>query len=338
VAPRHIDRAVKVSGAQCNPCVLAEMPLPSSDEMAGQRRARGRLGDDAEGHNLSRPARIIEKCGASAVVTATAWRVRSNLSAVCRTSVRGSFMSMDPFVLPPALPALVECYAVQKPEPVRFRIPSWEAALADVSGKPTRLLSDSTITAESVYERYRSLGDRVVTSDAVANVCSKIDLADDESVVAAFVLVMVWGSGTTNSRSLRNTHSALKNVKDAADILRDSALALRAATEIDSAELATAHRSFSLPGLREPFFTKWFSFAGVNPKRPWQPLILDSRVRATLHTTLDVWLNNLARERNGAYRYIAYLTALHTWAEELPEPVTASRLEWIFFMQNGKPL
>jgi hypothetical protein len=247
-------------------------------------------------------------------------------------------VNIDRFALPPELPALLDLYAGDNPGAVRFRTPSWEAALADVRGQPTRLLSDSTITTESVNERYRSLGDRVVTADAVADVCSKIALADDESVVAAFVLVMAWGSGTTNSRSLRNTRSALNSVKNAVAVLRDSATALRAVTEIDSAELVAAHRSFLLPGVREPFFTKWFSFAGVKPKRAWQPLILDSRVRGTLHKTLDVWLNDLTRERNDPYRYIAYLEALHTWAEKLPQPATASRLEWIFFKHNGKPL
>ena len=240
--------------------------------------------------------------------------------------------------MPAALPALVQRYAGEIPGPVRFRNPSWESTLADVAGRPTRLLSDPAITNESSNERYRSMGDRVVTPEGVAEVCSHVDLCDDESVVAAFVLVMAWGSGTSNSRSLRNTRSALQDVNAAARVLRDSALALRAVTEIDSAGLAAVHRQFSLPGVQEPFFTKWFSFAGVDPERRWQPLILDSRVRATLNTTLDVWLNNLTTKRNDPHRYVAYLTAMHVWAEQLPQPTTASRLEWIFFMHDGRPI
>lgn len=130
--------------------------------------------------------------------------------------------------------------------------------------------------------------------DVVADVCSTTQFDDDESVVAAFVLVMAWGSGTSNPRSLRNTRSALSDATRAATALRDSASALKAATEIETAQLAQVHRGFSLPGIQEAFFTKWFRFAGVNPERSWQPLILDSRVRATLNKTLDVWLNNLA--------------------------------------------
>ena len=174
--------------------------------------------------------------------------------------------------------------------------------------------------------------------DAVADACLRLDLDDDEAVVATFVLVMAWGSGTSNSRSLRYTRSALQNVTDAARTLRNAAEALRVVAETDSEGLAAAHRGFSLPGVQEAFFTKWFSFAGVKPERRWQPLILDSRVRRTLNETLDVWLNDLATQSNGPHRYIAYLTALHAWAADLPEPMTPSRLEWIFYSHKGQPV
>jgi hypothetical protein len=241
------------------------------------------------------------------------------------------------FTVPALLPALVDVYSARNPEPVRFRTPSWDLALADVAGEPTRLLSDTTITSEPTNQRHRSTGDRIVAPEAVAEVCRTIDLSDNGAVVAAFVLVMAWGSGTSNSRSLRYTRSALQDVKAAASVLCESASAVRAVAEIDSDDLAAIHRRFSLPGVREPFFTKWFSFAGANLERAWQPLILDSRVRKTLNRTLDVWLNDLTTKRNDPYRYIAYLTAMHAWADELPQKTTASRLEWILFMHNGKP-
>lgn len=247
-------------------------------------------------------------------------------------------MNTQRFALPPALPTLVEQYAGRRPSPVRFRPPSWEAALADVPGTPTHLLSDPTFTTEPAKQPYRAQGDRLVTTEVVADVCRTLDLTDDNAVVAAFVLVMAWGSGTSNPRSLRNTRSALQNVSGAARMLRDSAKALRAIADIDTDDLAAVHREFSLPGVQEPFFTKWFSFAGIKPERPWQPLILDSRVRATLNRTIAVWLNELTTRRNDPHRYIAYLTALHTWADALPERMTASRLEWIFFTHRGQAL
>lgn len=244
-------------------------------------------------------------------------------------------MNLDRFKPPPALPALVAAYEAQNPNPVRFRASSWEMALANVPGKPTRLLCDPAITGESAVPRYRALGDRIVTADAVTRVCRKLDLTDDESVVAAFVLVMAWGSGTSNPRSLRYTPLALENIPRAANVLRDSAVALREVAEMDSGELAEVHRGFKLPGIQQPFFTKWFRFAGLEPKRSWQPLILDRRVRNTLNKTLNVWLNDMAESRNDPQRYVAYLTALHGWAAQLSSPVTASRLEWILYMQNG---
>lgn len=51
--------------------------------------------------------------------------------------------------------------------------------------------------------------------------------------------------------------------------------------------------------------------------------------------TLDVWLNQLTDVRNGPHRYVAYLNAIHRWAAHLPQPMTATQLEWILFTHNG---
>ena len=75
---------------------------------------------------------------------------------------------MDRCALPPALPVLVESDAGRQPEAVRYRAPSWDSALAGVPGRPTRLLVDPTLTAAAAQPRYRAVGDRVVTAEAVA--------------------------------------------------------------------------------------------------------------------------------------------------------------------------
>nr|WP_236745963.1 hypothetical protein [Mycobacteroides abscessus] len=165
-----------------------------------------------------------------------------------------------------------------------------------------------------------------------------MDLTDDDAVIAAFVLVMAWGSGTSNSRSLRNTRRALIDVSTAASVLRESATALRAVEQVTDPIIADTHRQFVLPGIGEAFFTKWFAFAGYVTGRQWQPLILDSRVRRTLHHTLDTWLNQLTDVHRDPERYIAYLTAMHRWAAELPQPVSATQLEWIMFTHKGRPI
>lgn len=240
--------------------------------------------------------------------------------------------------MPPKLPDLVRRYAEARPAPVRFRLPSWEAALDSVPGKPTRFLFDPTVTSRSTQQQFAAYGDRVVSREAVIDTCESIDLADDEAVLAAFVLVMAWGSGTSNSRSLRNTRKALQATKAAATALRDSAIALRAIQHVDDPAIAEVHLSFHLSGIGEAFFTKWFAFAGVVRERAWQPLILDSRVRATLHDTLDVWLNRMSDSPNDPARYIAYLNAMHHWAAKLPQPMTSARLEWMMFTHNGTPI
>lgn len=242
------------------------------------------------------------------------------------------------YVVPAKLPALVEHYRGKTQQPVRFRLPSWEKALADVPRHPTGLLSDPTVTTETTDERYRRRGDRLVTRDAVVEACQAADLTDADAVIPAFVLVMAWGSGTSNSRSLRYTREALQNVPAASAMLGESATALRRVRELADPALVDIHRRFSLPGVGEAFFTKWFMFAGFEPGRTWQPLILDSRVRATLHKTLDVWLNDLAVVQNDSHRYVAYLTAIHQWAAQLSQPMSAVQLEWIMFQHNGKSI
>jgi hypothetical protein len=161
-------------------------------------------------------------------------------------------------------------------------------------------------------------------------------LDDDVEVIQAFVLVMAWGSGTTNNRSLRNTRKSLSDLGKAASVLRESASHLRSAGEFH--DVIDIHRGFHLPGVGEAFFTKWFAFAGRSPGREWQPLILDSRVRATLNTTLGVRLNQLAPRRNDPYRYVAYLAAMRDWAAQSKGSMTPERLEWILFHWNGKPI
>jgi hypothetical protein len=241
------------------------------------------------------------------------------------------------FAVPAKLPALIDQYVGKTAQPVRFRLPSWEAALADVPGRPTKLLSDPAITTEPTNQSFRALGDRVVAREAVIDACSNLNLADDEAVISVFALVMAWGSGTSNSRSLRYTNKALQD-PTAASVLRESATTLRAIQRVTDPGIADAHHQFSLPGVGEAFFTKWFAFAGVVPGRDWQPLILDSRVRATLHTTLDIWLNQLTDTHRDPERYVAYLTAMHRWAPELLQTMTATRLEWIMFTHNGRTL
>jgi hypothetical protein len=123
-------------------------------------------------------------------------------------------------------------------------------------------------------------------------------------------------------------------------VLAIAAHALRGANTLGDGAIEHAHATFRLPGVRQAFFTKWFAFAGRVPNRAWQPLILDSRVYATLNDTLMISTTSLAGSRNKAARYRAYVEAMHAWARDLSadgRTVTAERLEWVLFEHNGKP-
>jgi hypothetical protein len=243
--------------------------------------------------------------------------------------------------LPHGLHALVASYENRTQLPVRFRPSSWDNVLAASQTGITSLLRDDRYT-EAYDGRSPSLpGDRTTTRAAVVAACSAMNLDDTSQVLRAFVLTMAWGSGTTGSRGLRNTAAALTDVQRAHAMLSDSARILRRSTAISGGDLRKAHAGFVLPGVRQAFFTKWFTFAGDVRGRPWQPLILDSRVYTTLNCTLDVGTVSLAGSRIRAARYQAYVDTIYKWAHALAAEglaVDGQRLEWILFAHNGQPL
>ena len=240
---------------------------------------------------------------------------------------------------PSGLRSLVESYEGKEQAPVRFRVPSWDRALADSRPGITELLRDDRYTTPCTSERFRCAGDRTTTRAAIRCACEAIDLDDTDQLLRAFALVMAWGSGTTNGRGLRNTARAVSCPETARAVLSSSAKALRHSASMFDRSLARVHATFALPGVQQAFFTKWFSFAGYVRSRAWQPLILDSRVYATLNETLQVTTTSIAGSHNRAARYVAYVDYLHRWANSLAAEgcaVDAERLEWIFFAHNGR--
>jgi hypothetical protein len=241
----------------------------------------------------------------------------------------------------PGLRALVEAYDQEAQLLVRFRPSSWKKALAASNSHVTDLLMNDDYTDMCVGGRPALPGDRLVAREDVIDACLAMDLDDLSQVLQAFVLTMAWGSGTTGARSLRNTARALIRPDEAHEALAASARILRKSEFISAGHLAKAHATFSLPGVRQAFFTKWFAFAGHVGDRSWQPLILDSRVYATLNYTFDIDTASLAGTRSRAVRYQAYVDHMHQWAEELAIDgiaADAQQLEWIFFEHRGKPV
>ncbi|MFI5712121.1 hypothetical protein [Kribbella sp. NPDC051620] len=157
----------------------------------------------------------------------------------------------------------------------------------------------------------------------------------------ALVLVMAWGSGRMDSRTIRHTGWALARPEATHQMLTSAAERLRSADALEGGSLERAYQAWRVPGIRRSFFTKWFAFAGYVPDRSWQPLILDDRVLRTLNRTLNTSTRALAGSRLWSRRYSAYVEAVHRWSGELSETgldIDAGQLEWILFKHNGAAL
>jgi hypothetical protein len=203
----------------------------------------------------------------------------------------------------------------------RYRPSSWEAALArlPVSWK---YLREPGLTEPAPGRQ----GDRTVTRDALQAHLAAMDLADTDSVLASFILVAAWGSGTTNTRSLRYVPYALGDPLRAAYQLATSIEAIR------QNDLIGAYQRFELPGIGEAYLTRWFALAGRRAGRDWQPLILDAGARKAL----DAFGIPVARLAGGrpsrAVSYAVYIQTLHRWAAEVRQDNPSCRaetLEWL---------
>ncbi|WP_146228142.1 8-oxoguanine DNA glycosylase OGG fold protein [Micromonospora sp. S4605] len=230
--------------------------------------------------------------------------------------------------MPPALPVLVAGYHGEYQGPVAYIVASWQTALSRWPEEASVLIDDRWTRSACTSGR------RMVTRHDIRKLIAVTDLADPLGVRKAFVLVMTWGSGVTNTRSYRNAARALAD-QNGAEMLAATAMLCR------EGRLDEAYRRFSLPGVGRSFFTKWFAFAGRTKERPRQPLILDDRVLRTLNRTLRISTVELANTRLRSRRYQAYVEHLYLWTHSLREAgieCSAERLEWILFSHNGADL
>lgn len=229
---------------------------------------------------------------------------------------------------------LLNLYRSESPRPVRYRPTSWKGG----SDSDFAWLEDSALTTSAQSPKHPN--DRLISDAVLQKAVSTLDPGNAAVLRRAFVLVMAWGSGTSNPRSYRNARTALSDAR-LDGVLRDTAELSRSD---DTAALGTAYRHFKVSGVGPSFFTKWFRFAGHVPSRAWQPLILDDRVFRSLNSLEVIGISTQALAggtRLRSARYVAYVEHLHEVAEELSkqgEPITAGRLEWLLFLQNGTPL
>jgi len=243
--------------------------------------------------------------------------------------------------IPEGLPSLLAHYRDKSQAPVRFRPSTWIRTLADVpaaQGVVQVLDEDRWALADPSGGKP---GDRLIDRHQLQGAAAETSLADDRELLSLFLLVQAWGAGTSGNRTLHHTRTAFGNPDALLPSLRTTAGTLRGA-DADISPLETAYSAWNSRGVGRSFFTKWFANAGRVDGRPWQPLILDDRVFATLNKTLDTSTRDMAGSSNRARRYRAYVEHMHAWAAELATEtptadVEAERLEWVLFRHNGKP-
>ncbi|MBB5787042.1 hypothetical protein [Jiangella mangrovi] len=239
---------------------------------------------------------------------------------------------------PPVLRDLLDRYAGVEQKPVRIRPSTWQNALIRVpeSLEVTSLLTHRRFTRAVPGSKTH---DRTIGRDGVRAACAALNVDDTKEVLRTFVLVMAWGSGLVGGRNQANTAKAVLDPGRAFRVLSDSAKVLRHAAGFHDGALEEVHRWWSLPGVGQSFASKWWAFAGHTAGREWQPLILDSRVYATLNDTLRIGgTTRLAGSRRRADRYRAYVETVHRWALEFQMSgldIDAERIEFVLFHHNG---
>lgn len=148
--------------------------------------------------------------------------------------------------------------------------------------------------------------------------------ADPAGLQQLFVAVMIWGSGVTNGRGPRYTGAALDDPRLTEVLSRTRRL-------VRSGDLASAYEQFRVTGIGRAFFTKWFAAVDDGSANE-RALILDSRVFQTLNAL--GWVSHkVAGTKGWSTRYVTYVRAMHSWAEDLN--VEPSWLEWLMFDLSG---
>jgi hypothetical protein len=149
-----------------------------------------------------------------------------------------------------------------------------------------------------------------------------------------FVASLIWGLGKKNGRMLPGFRVALEHPGlDRA--LASSARLIRDGRPGDAYQLWERSR---IPGLDEPFFTKWLYAAGLAgvPEGSLKPLVLDANVWRSLGVLgwSSERVSGFKRRTMPAAGYCAYLAAASRWASALSTsgvPVSAEDIERFLF-------
>jgi hypothetical protein len=143
------------------------------------------------------------------------------------------------------------------------------------------------------------------------------EAAGDPSLLRRlFLATMVWGFGPVGYGPYRTTHMLAA--------LDAKAMLTTTATCTAEGRLSDAYTGFKLPKCGPAFFTKFFYSIGLGYQLTPQPLVLDSRVAASLQLLAcdSGWPLYYFTKSSGYVTgfpkgYIRYLEAMHQWSVEL---------------------
>jgi hypothetical protein len=156
------------------------------------------------------------------------------------------------------------------------------------------------------------------------------DLAAESDNLTLLIGTLAGGRGRRNARMMPHIVRTLTSPN------RDDVLNLTA-DRAAVADAVGAHRAWTLPGLGEPFFTKWLWAASLRNLTGQRLLVLDSRVRRSLRN-LGWDSRDAPGGKSPADHYAAYVEAASRWAEMLstpPLPVFPEDVECALFAANG---
>lgn len=148
--------------------------------------------------------------------------------------------------------------------------------------------------------------------------------------LSLFVAAMIWGAGKKNAARMQGHFTAAIG-----RLVDDSAILTGTASHVRASQPREAYADFTraaVPGVRAPFFTKWFFAVGLADPTMLKPVIWDS----VLSKSLQAFGWDSRKEAGStrrSLRYEALCKAVDRWATWIGE--RSDQLELYLFSSQG---
>lgn len=218
---------------------------------------------------------------------------------------------------------------------VTVRTPTWRRWLTTkhLEGYPdlpadVRQIADELLKDHDIFVPESNALDSYIGRESLVGLSQTAKGTDtDEARIRLWIATMMWGSGKTNSRGLWNTR---KSLADSA--LREFLQESSQRVAIPEPEAYNVNPGTGKPdvihGVLLPFRSKWFWSASLASDNLLRPLILDSRVRATLNAFSPKWGDRIL--------YSDYIRLMHRTAQSIDASLDGESIEHLLFEdRNG---